>query len=677
MSNKFVILHLSDAHIGQPGRERDSLSVLEPLLEDIEYMHNTYSLTPNLIIFTGDLAFGEHDEISIKDQYKKAKDFLTAICKNAETDINDVNILLVPGNHDINRTKITTAQKQHRNNLEQDEVNNILQKQGIDWKDIVRKQSEWLDFYKTLQSGCTIDENFLSSTLIIEHDNKKIGIVGLNSSWASYEQDEIGKLWIGKEQYDKSLQAVKKSDFRIIAFHHPIDWLHQSEKSKLKQHINSDFQLYFHGHEHDQWFNDSNGHLVIEAGACYEGSEKENGYSWVEIDFNKLCGKIYLRKYSDSGGRGWIPNIIPNKSNDNGVVEVEYFLKKKKNTPQHTLTTNTSKTERTCATCPSFCTNPKDLKEYIKMLEDNFHFRWEPHNFKHSSESTLVYWPVKLRYPTLIHASQCFAAAGLQKYGCKIYLWIDNLGNTECEENLFIEKMNDWFARAGGNPDDIIIKRFSEEENSDNAHEMIDKWLVSSRYKTEQVLQISKIIAPNATHEKILNAIKTYRPRRLLTPSMVWACLLTMHNENNDNPIITLGGYDERELWEAWRDCVNISSTKVGNLFVSKLMESTDDSGDIVRMYVTPLIWTSKRDILEEFNKDIKNNSLGDIWEKPNRMISWCVNNCILLPNCIKEAGTSLKIDDKEFHQLSDLKPVDLNLHLNTIVEEVSNWLLG
>src|SRR5205823_5303446 len=105
------------------------------------------------------------------------------------------------------------------------------------------------------------------------------------TSWASYTQEENGKLWLGKFQLAQARELTKNYEFRIVATHHPVDWLNHNEKPAVEKKIQSDFHLHLHGHVHDQWFVDSAGHLRVQAGACYAGSEKPNGYSWIEINF--------------------------------------------------------------------------------------------------------------------------------------------------------------------------------------------------------------------------------------------------------------------------------------------------------------------------------------------------------------------------------------------------------
>jgi predicted MPP superfamily phosphohydrolase len=51
-------LHLSDVHLCKPRTGWDVHRVLRPLLADLRRMQSEHGLCPDLIFFSGDLAFG-------------------------------------------------------------------------------------------------------------------------------------------------------------------------------------------------------------------------------------------------------------------------------------------------------------------------------------------------------------------------------------------------------------------------------------------------------------------------------------------------------------------------------------------------------------------------------------------------------------------------------------------
>jgi len=679
MKSSFDVLIISDSHIGQPLAGVDANTVFDQLFTDIENVGKDNNLTPDLIVYSGDIAFGNHPDLSLSQQYDLAEVFINQIYSKLKAAVGDIPILMVPGNHDIDRSKITPALNEHRDNLNKSKVDLIMSSSDrLGWTDYIRRQSEWYIFLLKMankQNGnfkIEIDDTYYTTSLSLEHNGISIGVVGLNTSWASYKQDEKNKLWIGKHQYQKAYDKVKNAAFKIAISHHPVHWMNAEETSYLTQKLSSQFNVHIHGHEHSQWIVDTDNHLKLEAGSCYQGSDKENSYSWLSIDFNNKSGRVYLRGYNDAGAGGWCPKIIPKVTDNNGVAEVKHFI-----ADSH-LPLNINNPSIPIQAKAQI--KPLNLIEYIRLLEDQFKFRWEPHNFNDSNDcKTRIYWPVKLRQPTPIHASQCFTAAGLQRYGCEICLCIDNLGNTTYAIHDFETKLKDWFTRAGGDANLLVVHNFKEilDRKHNYAWDMVGRWLGNRHYMTDKVLYISKIAKSLDFDEETIQGIRKFRPRRLLTPAMVWACLLDLHMQDQSIPIVTLGGYDERDLWKAWQDCnQEITTAKIGHLYVPALKQYENSSTSAIYMKERPLDWTSKRDIEDDLSKDII-SSESNIWLKHERMIPWCVNNCVLLPSIIKEGNPEISIKNIKYSSLAELREVNPSECLTDIVGEVYKWLLA
>jgi len=103
----------------------------------------------------------------------------------------------------------------------------MMYKKDVSWKRILERQQEWFTFVKSIpgQDWIKWDQDLYLATGIIQHQGRKIGIAGLNSSWASHEAKEKGALWIGKDQYETAYQAIKNADFKIAVAHHPVNGL--------------------------------------------------------------------------------------------------------------------------------------------------------------------------------------------------------------------------------------------------------------------------------------------------------------------------------------------------------------------------------------------------------------------------------------------------------------------
>jgi len=338
MNDKFVILHLSDAHIGKSVDGVDENNVFKPLLDDIAEVRKYENFTTNLIVFSGDLIQGcyppcdktycvdglENPNCKLNKQYAQAKRFIEEVTKSAGCNAFEVPLLIVPGNHDVNRYLVTETQKIARAGYEPSSVEKT-QKDSNSQKEVMKRLDRWFKFAKGLPNHESVkwdDKFYVPYGTIATSSGKKIGFTGLNTSWTAHSDKEKHKLWIGKNQFDSLCQKIDGTNFKIAVSHHPCRWLHESESQDRERQIGEEFNLYFHGHEHSNWFLDLSNHLRVEGGAAYENSEKENAYSWLVIDFHENNGKIYARTYSNSGKRGWVPANVPGKIKD-GIGEIK------------------------------------------------------------------------------------------------------------------------------------------------------------------------------------------------------------------------------------------------------------------------------------------------------------------------------------------------------------------
>ncbi len=88
-------LHLSDLHFCAPKTGWDAQTVLDDLVTDLKKLENDYQLCPDLIFFTGDLAFGQvrdADGWRLKDQYQGVQSFLETVRTAFHNEIPTENI---------------------------------------------------------------------------------------------------------------------------------------------------------------------------------------------------------------------------------------------------------------------------------------------------------------------------------------------------------------------------------------------------------------------------------------------------------------------------------------------------------------------------------------------------------------------------------------------------------
>src|SRR3990172_7272003 len=110
MTNTITWLHLSDLHVCLPKFGWDYHQVLDSLLDDLQRMQNYHGLHPDLIFFTGDIGYGQigtNKNESLFEQLNIAQEMFDQIRKKFKEEVPLDNFFLVPGNHDVNRNKVT------------------------------------------------------------------------------------------------------------------------------------------------------------------------------------------------------------------------------------------------------------------------------------------------------------------------------------------------------------------------------------------------------------------------------------------------------------------------------------------------------------------------------------------------------------------------------------------
>lgn len=681
MSEEFILLHLSDAHIGNPKHEPDSSVVLRPLLDDLKKVSSEIG-KPSLIVFSGDLAYGEIAPASLAEQYRQASAWIDSVYSSLGTDDpNETPLMLVPGNHDLNDKQVGRDQIDWVKKLEGDqgvdEVYSRMRANEIEWKRILERQKEWVEFLQSRTHPWRLDEDLNMMTGVIDHCGTKVGIAGLNSSWASSPPPKFestdGKLWISKYQLELALEHLGETDFKIAVAHHPTDWLNPGERTWMSERIESKFNMFLHGHQHSQWFRDTAKHLMVAAGACYQGSTKQNAYSWVTLNFRQETATIKLRTYSDKGASGWIPWHIPEMTDEHGFAELT-FPRKTTTSARQSARTRTPETNASPRNDQDF---PNNVRDYINVLGTRFGFRWERSSFKDAQPNPIVCWPVRLRLPTPIHAVQCFAAAGLQRVGCDVVLFIDDLGNRDYSVEEFRKTLERWFSSATGDDSKLVTYQCSQLLEADDAADIwtqVKQWLGTTTYPLEKVLRVSKLL-PLDPSTMSVEELGKKRPRRLLTPAVVWTCLLYLHRLEKSKPVITLAGNDELPLWQAWRECSSEPDIKVGHLYAPELNQSAANGVRPVHMSETNLAWESREDISLALEAEFSGAKGSANLLDPHMLIPWCFRECVQLPSWLNSMA-EFEVDGVGITELEQLSGIEQGKLKVALVDALEQWLL-
>lgn len=318
---KFI--HITDLHLKNIKLEKEHDRLVKALFQDFSHFVDQNTI----LLFTGDFS----DKFSISFE-----EFSKIIFEPILEKFPSLNnrIFFVPGNHDLNRNNIGTSNKMLKTQLLSNETNRFEIYQEFTKKGNVGLE-EFNDFSNVFFNNFDGEKSLsnFSNSFKVKINDKTIGISCLNTSWLCYDDLDKGELLLLENQLLDSLNFIEECDVKISLIHHPLEFLHESEKEKISEIIQKEYDLVFLGHTHKQeaTYNSSLlGNCYFSIGKSLDGINSKNvdyfnGYSIVDFEPDDFI-KIHLRKYNE------IKNIfLPNSDygNEEGlhIIELNKNLK--------------------------------------------------------------------------------------------------------------------------------------------------------------------------------------------------------------------------------------------------------------------------------------------------------------------------------------------------------------
>jgi metallophosphoesterase superfamily enzyme len=307
------ILHLSDLHLKQDSVSQDL--VLSSMIKTLEKIAKSNSF--KCLIITGDIAFSGKEI-----EYDKAKDFINNIIKVCNIDIR--NIFFVPGNHDVDRSKIKSGQLEWWYGFSGEQaLQTILDSDESFPKIQSPKEAYYIFAQEFMNRNISVGKfgQYVHELTVEESEFTKIKIVGLNSAlFCGYDGDDKEKLALGLEQVNYCDDKVNSErEIVVTCVHHPFKCFHNCEKPTINVVKRfSDIILCGHLHEEDNTIisGGNNGDtVIISAGAAYENRMTQNSFDIIEIDLKDLQTKVVFYKYV-SKEHLWTQNKEINRDND-------------------------------------------------------------------------------------------------------------------------------------------------------------------------------------------------------------------------------------------------------------------------------------------------------------------------------------------------------------------------
>lgn len=287
------ILHLSDIHFGSD----QSLSMKSVFRELVDFICEDAQsgMIPDLVAITGDLV-----QTGKPEEYKKAFEWLKnnlwkKLAKySPEGDLPRNRLLLVPGNHDVDRSLVSDDAREKQIELikkkSPDSVWEFLKKRD-ESSFMLDRQTAYLKHYNEwLDASDRLIFPWWERKFMIK--NQSIHIAGLNSAWMCYGNKDRGKLLLGRDQILDTVfvKRAKSAQWRLAVMHHPWDYFAEFDMNESKRKIHTRCNLVLSGHRHSPEISFTRNPTIsgqncvdFTGGCCYGTFDYANAFHWIEL----------------------------------------------------------------------------------------------------------------------------------------------------------------------------------------------------------------------------------------------------------------------------------------------------------------------------------------------------------------------------------------------------------
>jgi hypothetical protein len=297
------LLHISDLHAA-PKYERDQRKIVSAMLADASERHKESKFDG--VIFTGDLGFAGKTE-----DFALAHELLLKPLME-QLDLTPAELVLLPGNHDVDRDKVDDIFEAGMSQrlCDRETVNGLLSVPSR-LSNATARLETWNEFHADFYKGIANVKQAgpLAFVLKLEGNDGCITVAALNSAWRCSNDTDRGRLLVGEAQLTPALADVSSADLPVIAIHHPLDWLAPFDADCTRTALEAAGYLMLSGHEHraDPMSNATarGGFVHDRAGCLFEKHDYSNTYSIIDVPPRDTKVTISVRDwYKDRGVAG-------------------------------------------------------------------------------------------------------------------------------------------------------------------------------------------------------------------------------------------------------------------------------------------------------------------------------------------------------------------------------------
>ena len=290
------ILHISDLHASD-SQVDDRRLLVKAMLDDAVRCSAEKAI--DLVVFSGDLA-----NEGKAAQFAQARELLLEPLME-RLELEKSQVVLVPGNHDVNRAAI-------RDFIEQSLAHNLTSREEVsnhlDSPDNLRYSTERLgaweqfhrEFYDPQQPAQPGPLAFAHHLTLEGHS---LGVAALSTAWRSSGSWDKGRLLLGNRQVESALSAIGNADLRIVVMHHPLGWLAPFDAEYVRAEFENRGVIVLSGHEHKpdpiaqrSPYGEA---LYLSAGCLYDHREFPNSYEIIDADIGDRKVTVHFRRWHD------------------------------------------------------------------------------------------------------------------------------------------------------------------------------------------------------------------------------------------------------------------------------------------------------------------------------------------------------------------------------------------
>ena len=280
--SEIEILHLSDIHFKRDKDDENKTyrkDVKNKMVAKIKEHIDRNNLDLDFVAVTGDIAFSGKE-------YEEAKSFFDDL----ESILPEKTVfLVVPGNHDVDRDKVSKFFSLHDNVVKKQQTAAFLENEEERKSKINVKFKPFRQFVEELNHELyRLEDDYF---WVRNFEDKNVSFLGLNSCWASENDNDRFNITLGYPQVMNALDMSTISN-KILLTHHPFKWFNEQDFGKSQVELSNKCGLVLHGHIHTDKalvFRDpSNSYICLGANASYTDNRNGRiGFQFVRVEFQE------------------------------------------------------------------------------------------------------------------------------------------------------------------------------------------------------------------------------------------------------------------------------------------------------------------------------------------------------------------------------------------------------